>query len=322
MLIDDVKIQITAGRGGKGKMAFNKNLMALGPTGGRGSDGASIWVEGIADLNALNYFQSKKVIKAKNGEDGKEQFCDGHKPDDLILKVPVGTVIHNLDNGSELEINLIGQRERIAKGGIGGRGNFHFRSATDTSPKKTEPGKPGESFSLHLELKMIADVGLIGLPNVGKSSLLNELTSARSKVANYKFTTLEPNLGTYYELILADIPGLIEGASQGKGLGFKFLKHVEHTKVLFHLVAANSETPEEDYKVVRQELKSYNPKLLDKEEYLFISKSDEVSNDVLESVIKKMKKMNKNILAFSILDSNSLVEVKKILNNLIAEKTK
>lgn len=322
MLIDDVKIQITAGRGGKGKMAFNKNLMALGPTGGRGSDGASIWAEGIADLNALNYFQSKKVIKAKNGEDGKEQFCDGHKPDDLILKVPVGTVIHNLDNGSELEINLIGQRERIAKGGIGGRGNFHFRSATDTSPKKTEPGKPGESFSLHLELKMIADVGLIGLPNVGKSSLLNELTSARSKVANYKFTTLEPNLGTYYELILADIPGLIEGASQGKGLGFKFLKHVEHTKVLFHLVAANSETPEEDYKVVRQELKSYNPKLLDKEEYLFISKSDEVSNDVLESVIKKMKKMNKNILAFSILDSNSLVEVKKILNNLIAEKTK
>lgn len=322
MLIDDVKIQITAGRGGKGKMAFNKNLMALGPTGGRGSDGASIWAEGVADLNALNYFQSKKVIKAKNGEDGKEQFCDGHKPDDLILKVPVGTVIHNLDNGSELEINLIGQRERIAKGGIGGRGNFHFRSATDTSPKKTEPGKPGESFSLHLELKMIADVGLIGLPNVGKSSLLNELTSARSKVANYKFTTLEPNLGTYYELILADIPGLIEGASQGKGLGFKFLKHVEHTKVLFHLVAANSETPEEDYKVVRQELKSYNPKLLDKEEYLFISKSDEVSNDVLESVIKKMKKMNKNILAFSILDSNSLVEVKKILNNLIAEKTK
>ena len=322
MLIDDVKIQITAGRGGKGKMAFNKNLMVLGPTGGRGSDGASIWVEGIADLNALNYFQSKKVIKAKNGEDGKEQFCDGHKPDDLILKVPVGTVIHNLDNGSELEINLIGQRERIAKGGIGGRGNFHFRSATDTSPKKTEPGKPGESFSLHLELKMIADVGLIGLPNVGKSSLLNELTSARSKVANYRFTTLEPNLGTYYELILADIPGLIEGASQGKGLGFKFLKHVEHTKVLFHLVAANSETPEEDYKVVRQELKSYNPKLLDKEEYLFISKSDEVSNDVLESVIKKMKKMNKNILAFSILDSNSLVEVKKILNNLIAEKTK
>ncbi|HNW96332.1 MAG TPA: GTPase ObgE [Candidatus Paceibacterota bacterium] len=322
MLIDDVKIQVIAGRGGKGKMAFNKNLMALGPAGGRGSDGASIWVEGVADLNALNYFQSKKVIKAKNGEDGKEQFCDGHKPDDLILKVPVGTVIHNLDNGSELEINLIGQRERIARGGIGGRGNFHFRSATDTSPKKTEPGKSGESFSLHLELKMIADVGLIGLPNVGKSSLLNELTSAKSKVANYRFTTLEPNLGTYYELILADIPGLIEGASQGKGLGFKFLKHVEHTKVLFHLVAANSETPEEDYKVVRQELKSYNSKLLDKEEYLFISKSDEVSNDVLESVVKKMKKLNKNILAFSILDSNSLVEVKKILNNLIAEKTK
>lgn len=322
MLIDDVKIQVIAGRGGKGKMAFNTNLMTLGPTGGRGSDGASIWVEGVADLTVLNYFQSKKVIKAKNGEDGKGQFCDGHKPDDLILKVPVGTVIHNLDKGIDIEIDKIGQRERVAKGGIGGRGNFYFRSATDTSPKKTEPGKSGEIFNLHLELKMIADVGLIGLPNVGKSSLLNELTSAKSKVANYKFTTLEPNLGTYYELILADIPGLIEGASQGKGLGFKFLKHIEHTKVLFHLVAADSEDSEGDYKVVRQELKTYNPELLKKEEYLFISKKDEVTEDVLLGVMKKMKKLNKNIMAISILDPESLEGVKKMLNKIIVEKTK
>lgn len=321
MLIDDVKIEVIAGRGGRGKVAFNKNLMSLGPAGGRGSDGASIWVEGVADLNALNYFQSKKIIKAKNGEDGKAQFCDGHKPDDLILKVPVGTVIHNNDI-FDLEINQIGQRECIAKGGMGGRGNFHFRSSTDTSPRKTEPGRAGESFDLHFELKMIADVGLMGLPNVGKSSLLNELTSARSKVANYRFTTLEPNLGTYYELILADIPGLIEGASQGKGLGFKFLKHIEHTKVLFHLVSADSESPEEDYKVVRQELKTYNPKLLKKEEYLFISKNDEVAEDVLARVMKKMKKLNKNILSISILDTESLKGVKKILNKIIAEKTK
>jgi GTP-binding protein len=322
MLIDDVKIQVTAGRGGRGKVAFNKNLMSLGPAGGRGSDGASIWVEGVADLSALNYFQSKKVIKAQNGEDGKGQFCDGHKPDDLILKVPVGTVVHNLNIGIDIEIDKIGQREGIARGGMGGRGNFHFRSATDTSPKTVEPGKAGESFRLHLELKMIADVGLMGLPNVGKSSLLNELTSAKSKVANYRFTTLEPNLGTYYELILADIPGLIEGASQGKGLGFKFLKHIEHTKVLFHLVAADSENPEEDYKVVRQELKTYNPKLLEKEEYLFISKKDEVTEDVLSGVMKKMKKLNKNIMAISILDPESLEGVKKILNKIIAEKTK
>ncbi len=320
MLIDDVKIRVIAGHGGKGKMAFNNILMSLGPVGGRGSDGASILVEGVADLTALNYFQSKKVIHAKNGEDGKEQFRDGHRPDNLILKVPVGTVIHNLTTGIDIEINKIGQQERVAKGGIGGRGNFHFRSATDTSPKKTEPGKPGEIFDLHLELKLIADVGLIGLPNVGKSSLLNELTSAKSKVANYKFTTLEPNLGAYYELILADIPGLIEGASQGKGLGFKFLKHVEHTKVLFHLVAADSEDPVKDYKVVRKELKTYNPNLLKKEEYLFISRSDEVDEKVLVGIVKKMKKLNKNILVISILDNESLETVKKILNNIIKKK--
>jgi len=322
MLIDDVKIRVIAGHGGKGKMAFNKNLMSLGPVGGRGSDGASIFVEGVADLSVLNYFQSKKLIHAKNGEDGKEQFCDGHRPDDLILKVPVGTVVHNLTIGTEIEIDKIGQRERIAKGGIGGRGNFYFRSATDTSPKKTEPGKSGEDFELHLELKLIADVGLIGLPNVGKSSLLNELTSAKSKVANYKFTTLEPNLGTYYELILADIPGLIEGASQGKGLGIKFLRHVEHTKVLFHSVAADSEDPVKDYKVVREELKAYNPKLLKKEEYLFISRSDEKNKKELIEVMKKMKKLNKNILAISILDNESLIGVKKILNKIITKKTK
>ncbi len=190
------------------------------------------------------------------------------------------------------------------------------------APLKTEPGKPGEALSLHLELKMIADVGLIGLPNVGKSSLLNELTSARSKVANYRFTTLEPNLGTYYELILADIPGLIEGASQGKGLGFKFLKHVEHTKVLFHLVAANSETPEEDYKVVRQELKSIIQNFWIKKNIFLLARVMRFLMKTLELVMKKMKKLNKNILSFSILDPNSLMEVKKILNNLIAEKTK
>ncbi|HOX21683.1 MAG TPA: GTPase ObgE [Candidatus Paceibacterota bacterium] len=321
MLIDDVKIKVQAGHGGKGAVAFNSNLMSLGPTGARGGDGASVYVEGVADLSALNPFQRKRDIKAKDGDDGRSQFRDGHKADDLILPVPVGTVVHNLTIGQDLEILKIGQLELIAKGGIGGRGNFHFRSSTNTSPRKFEPGRPGEEFEFRLELKLIADVGLIGLPNVGKSSLLNELTSAKSKVANYRFTTLEPNLGAYYDLILADIPGLIEGASQGKGLGIKFLRHIEHTKVLFHLVAADSSDPVADYKVVRKELEAYNKMLLAKPEHLFISKSDEVSPDALKEIVKKMKKLNKNILAISVLDAESLTSVKKILNQLILEKT-
>jgi GTP-binding protein len=321
MLIDDVKISVKAGHGGKGAVAFNKNMMALGPTGARGGDGASVFAEGVPDLNALNQYVSKKEIIGKNGEDGHEQFRDGHKAGDIILLVPIGTVVHNLTTGRDMEIAKIGQRELIAKGGIGGRGNFYFRSAINTSPKQFEPGKPGEAFEFRLELKLIADVGLIGLPNVGKSSLLNELTSAKSKVANYPFTTLEPNLGAYYELILADIPGLIEGASLGKGLGIKFLRHIEHTKILFHLVAGDSEDPVTDYKTVRNELKAHNKMLLEKPEYLFISKSDEVLPDVLNGVIKKMGKMNKNVLPISILNTDSLNNVKKILNGLIVEKT-
>lgn len=321
MLIDDVKISVTAGHGGKGAVAFNKNLMSLGPTGARGGEGASVCVEGVANLNALNHFLRHKDIQADNGEDGGTQFHDGHKGEDLILAVPVGTVVHNLTAGKEIEIMRIGQREIVAKGGIGGRGNFHFRSSINTSPREFEPGRPGETFEFRLELKLIAAVGLIGLPNVGKSSLLNELTNAKSKVANYQFTTLEPNLGAYYDLILADIPGLIEGASQGKGLGIQFLRHIEHTKILFHLVAADSLNSAEDYKTVRAELGAYNKMLLEKPEYLFISKSDEVSSDTLEATVKKLKKLNKNVFPISVLDAESIKNVKIIINDLILEKT-
>lgn len=320
MLIDDVTIKVVAGRGGKGNASFNSVMMSLGPVGGRGGNGASVYVQGIADLTALNVFQRKKLIKAQNGQDGRTQFRDGQKPDDLLLFVPVGTVVHNLYTDEKIEILKIGQRELLAKGGLGGRGNFHFRSAINTSPREFEPGLPGQEFKFRLELKLIADVGLIGIPNVGKSSLLNELTAAKSKVANYEFTTLEPNLGTYYELILADIPGLIEGASYGKGLGIKFLRHVEHTKVLFHLVTAISKDPVKDYEIVRKELKAYNPVLLKKKEYIFISKSDEVSEKILKEIMKEMKKLNKNVIAVSILDDKSIEKVKKILSTLIRDK--
>ena len=321
MLIDDVKVRVIAGRGGGGAVAFNKNLMSLGPTGGSGGKGGSVYIEGISDLSALNKFRFKKEFKAENGQDGRSQFRDGHNAKDLVLSVPVGTVVHNLKTGQDLEIIKIGERMVIAQGGRGGRGNFHFRSSTNTTPKNFEYGEPGGSFEFRFELKLIADVGFVGLPNVGKSSLLNELTNAKSKVANYPFTTLEPNLGVYYDLILADLPGLIEGASRGKGLGIKFLRHVERTKILFHFVAADSTDPVSDYKTVRSELELYNKMLLEKPEYLFISKKDLVSSDVIARMAKKLKELNKNVTPISIFDGESIEFVKKILNDLILGKT-
>jgi GTP-binding protein len=322
MLIDDVEIRVVAGSGGKGAVAFNKNMMSLGPTGGSGGEGGSIYVEGVSNLNALNKFRFKKEFKAGNGQDGRSQFRDGNDAESLVFFVPVGTVIHNLKIGKDIEIIKIGQKSLIARGGIGGRGNFYFRSSTNTTPKEFELGEPGESFEIRFELKLIADVGFIGLPNVGKSSLLNELTNAKSKVANYPFTTLEPNLGVYYDLILADLPGLIEGATKGKGLGIKFLHHIERTKTLFHFVTADSIDPVSDYKTVRNELGTYNEKLLEKPEYLFISKKDKVSENAANKIVENFKKLNKNIIQISIFDKDSLELVKKILNNLILEKTK
>lgn len=321
MLIDDVKINVKAGHGGKGAVAFNKNRMSLGPTGGSGGKGGSVFVEGISDLSALNKFRFKKDFNAEDGKDGKAQFRDGKDGKDLILFVPLGTVVHKLNTGEDIEVTKIGQHEFIAQGGYGGKGNYLFRSSTNTTPKEFGKGKIGKSFNLHLELKLIADVGFVGLPNVGKSSLLNELTNAKSKVANYPFTTLEPNLGVYYELILADLPGLIEGASKGKGLGIKFLRHVERTKIIFYFIAADSVDPVLDYKTVRGELETYNKLLLEKPEYIFVSKSDTVSKDAAAGIINKLKKLNQNVMPISIFDWDSIERVRKILNDLISEKT-
>ena len=274
MLIDDVTINVSAGNGGNGKVAFNSNMQSLGPVGGSGGNGGSVIFEAISNIDALAQFRNQKSWHAKDGGNGRGQFIDGPRGDDLLLKVPTGTVIHNLDTDNDHELINVGDRVVVAQGGLGGRGNFHFRGPENTSPKEFEPGTKGEVFEIRLELKLIADVGFIGLPNVGKSSLLNELTNAKSKVANYQFTTLEPNLGAYYGKILADIPGLIEGAHTGKGLGIKFLRHIERTKVLIHCIAGDSLDPESDYQTVRAELGKFNAKLLEKPEHIVITRSD------------------------------------------------
>ncbi|MFH1129636.1 MAG: GTPase ObgE [Patescibacteria group bacterium] len=320
MLIDDVKIKVKAGNGGDGIVAFNTNKMSLGPTGSSGGIGGSVYVEGVSDLGALGQFQHKKELKAENGERGKPQLNDGANGGDLILKIPIGTIIHNLSTKEDTEIVSIGQRLLVVRGGKGGRGNYRFRSSRNTSPTESEQGKPGEECELRLELKLIADIGFIGLPNVGKSSLLNQLTNAKSKVANYAFTTLEPNLGVYYELILADIPGLIEGASTGKGLGIKFLRHIERTKILFHIISAESIEPTIDYQIVRNELKAHNKELLNKPEYVFLSKSDLLSKEEVDKKTEKLKAIGKNAIAISTTENINIDKVEEILREIIKQK--
>ena len=320
MLIDDVKIKIIAGHGGRGAVAFNKTKMNLGPAGANGGRGGSISLEGVSNINALHQFRFKKKVEAQNGENGKTQFDDGKSGKDLIIKIPVGTVVTDLVTGKSIEIINIGERLLMARGGKGGKGNLNFRSSTNTTPMQYGKGLPGEERELRLELKLIADVGLIGLPNVGKSSLLNTLTNAKSKVANYPFTTLNPNLGVYYELILADIPGLIEGASLGKGLGIKFLRHIERTKTLFHLISSDSPDPVKDYQVIRQELGAYKKELLDKQEYVFLCKSDLVDKTELKKKLGQLKKIGITAVPISIIDDESMESVETILREIIRQK--
>jgi len=316
MLVDDVTIKLEAGSGGKGAVAFQKVRLARGPTGGDGGRGGSIYFEAISDLSALAQYAVKKTVRAEKGGDGRGQFIDGRGGADMTLKVPTGTTIHNLDTGFTKELTHVGERVLAAGGGGGGRGNFKFRSSTNTTPKESEEGKEGDVANYRLELRLIADVGLVGMPNAGKSSLLNELTAAHSKVANYAFTTLEPHLGAYYGLIIADIPGLIEGASEGKGLGDKFLRHVERTKTLFHLVSAESDDPVRDYNIIRAELGAYSAELAKKDEHVFLTKSDAVTPERLKEELAALKKIKVKAMPVSILEAETLEQVKVVLNGI------
>ncbi len=320
MLIDEAIIKIASGHGGRGAVSFRKTKMALGPDGGNGGKGGDIIFKGIENINGLDKFRSKKEFKALDGFPGASDFVDGANAKNLILLIPTGTVIHNLTNRNDYEMEKIGQEITIARGGNGGKGNFKFRSSTNTSPKEFQPGLDGEEFNIKLELKLIADVGFVGLPNVGKSTLLNTLTNAKAKTANYPFTTLEPNLGAYYELILADIPGIIEGASDGKGLGYKFLRHIERTKTIFHFLSAESDDIAKDYKVIKKELELYNPELIKKPEYLLLTKTDTVDEKTLKTLLTQTKKINKNAFPISVYDEKSLEPLKKVLNKLAEDK--
>ena len=268
------------------------------------------------DIGALRAYRHQKKFVAENGKIAGYNLRDGRKGRDLELRAPIGTVIENLTTGKKVELKKMDEKILILKGGLGGRSNWFFRSPGNTTPQEFETGKPGEFGNFHLELKLIADIGLIGFPNVGKSTFLNIVTAAKSKVANYPFTTLEPYLGSYYGLIIADIPGIIKGASEGKGLGAKFLRHIERTKNLFHFVSAESTDPVADYRAIRQELKKHNPELIQKSEYVFLSKADTINPRETKKKLTLLKKENPNTLPLSSIDDKNIEQVKKILNEI------
>lgn len=316
MLIDEVDIILKGGHGGAGKVSFNPGKKA-GPNGGNGGKGGDIYISAISDLRALNQFSKVKFLEAENGSPGDNFQKSGKNGKDLEIKMPLGTEVYDQISGEVFKLDNLDDRVLICKGGIGGKGNFELRSSENTTPLYAQKGLRGQERHLKLVLKFIADFGLIGLPNAGKSSLLNELTNAGVKTADYPFTTLEANLGMYSGKVIADIPGLIEGASEGKGLGIKFLKHIEKVKLLLHLVPADSEDVVKDYQVVRNELEKYNPELLKKEEIILLTKTDLIEEKDVKNKIKILKKFKKPIFPISIHDWDSIKKLEKILDNRV-----
>jgi GTP-binding protein len=315
MLVDKVTLTIKAGNGGNGAATFLRNGMTAkgGPDGGNGGNGGSIFIQGSTNIRDLSEFRFKKKITAEDGVSGKNKRLYGKNAPDTTILVPLGTQITELKTNGVFEVRDTKPR-RFAKGGIGGRGNLEFKSATNQSPMYAEHGTPGHEKVLLLELKLIADIGLIGLPNAGKSSLLAVLTHAHPKIGDYPFTTLEPNLGVLGDKTLADIPGLIEGASEGKGLGINFLKHIEKTKLLLHCIDASDPDPLKTYKVVREEFRHFNEALLEKPEIILLTKTDLVEKKDLEKKIKLFEKKKMKVLSCSVYDDESIKNLIKELD--------
>jgi len=312
MLVDNVNVRFTAGHGGAGRVSFRPGKKA-GPDGGDGGRGGHIYISGVKDIYGLSQFNSIKEIKAENGEMGGKNFKTGKDGADLTIRLPIGTDI--IIDQKVIEV-IDSKPFMICRGGIGGLGNNSLKSARNTTPMKAQTGRAGESIDAVLNLKLIADFGLVGIPSSGKSSLLNELTSTQVKVGDYPFTTLEPNLGVIDHKVIADIPGLIENAHLGRGLGIKFLQHIQKVSTLLFCLEANRDQSA-DYQMLLSELKHFDETLVQKPKMILITKSDLVSPEIIDQVTKKFKKLKLPVLPVSIYDYDSirlLQEKLKILN--------
>jgi GTP-binding protein len=323
--IDEVEFHVKAGKGGSGveRWLHEKGKEFMGPAGGNGGKGGDVYVEGVRDIGILNSYRNTKLLEAQNGGDGDKKSMDGRNGDDLIIQLPIGSVVYNKDTEQSLELLKEGEKVLILKGGRYGLGNEHFKGSTNQRPLMTTEGRVGEEADFHIVLKLIVDAGFVGFPNAGKSSLLNALTNAKSKVANYQFTTLEPSLGEMHKFILADIPGLIEGASEGKGLGDKFLRHIARTKMVLHCISLENEDIAVAYKTIRHELENYSESLAAKNEIIILTKTDLIDEKTLKAKVKEAKKLNKEALAVltvSVLDDAQTKTLKdelvKILRGL------
>ena len=324
--LDQVKIYIKAGNGGDGSPSFRREKFIEygGPDGGDGGKGGSVILKAEQNLNTLIDFRYQQHHKAKRGENGAGQNRTGKSGEDLILKVPLGTQVFEEDNKTLIyDFTKISEEFIAAAGGKGGLGNTRFKSSTNRAPRKFTKGTQGEEFTIWLQLKTIADIGIIGLPNAGKSSLLASVTNANPKIANYQFTTLNPNLGVASydnkEITIADIPGLVEGAHKGTGLGIQFLKHIERCKSLLHLIDITSEDLKKSYQQVKNELKKYSNKLIKKKELIVLNKIDLIDEKEVNHIMKDFKKNTKSeVIAVSTFKKSSVSKIKSKLLNYVS----
>jgi GTP-binding protein len=321
--VDYVKVHLASGNGGKGSMHFHreKYITKGGPDGGDGGRGGHVIVKGNKNLWTLVHYKFKKHFKADHGEHGSKSRSFGADGKDVVLEVPLGTVVKDSETMEVLfEITEHDQEVIALEGGKGGLGNWHFKSSTNQTPRYAQPGIPGQERTVTLELKVLADVGLVGFPNAGKSTLLSVITSAKPKIADYEFTTLKPNLGIvqhrdFQSFVMADIPGIIEGAAEGKGLGHYFLRHIERNATLLFLIPADSKDIIKEYHILLDELRRYNPELLDKERFLVISKSDMLDDELKEEISTELKSSLKDI-SFSFISSVAQQGIQELKDKL------
>ena len=301
--IDEITLTAKAGKGGDGVVRWLhlKGKEKGGPSGGDGGKGGDVVLRAVHDLNVLYRYRGAPQFKAESGQEGMKKEMHGADGKSVVIDVPIGSKITIRETGQTFELLEEGEEIVVFKGGVGGYGNVRFKSSTNQYPEESTPGKAGEEGALLIEVQLIADVGLVGLPNAGKSSLLNTLTSAKSQIGAYPFTTLEPHLGVFHTYVIADIPGLIEGASEGKGLGHKFLRHIQRTKMILHLVSAEEDNVSRVYENIRNELITYDKNLAEKPELIFLTKHDTVSK---EEFLEKKKELEQfgEVVPFSILD--------------------